>query len=104
MKIRNLNPATVIATIALLFALTGTAVAGGLVTGANILNGSIASIDVMNESLRTVDVKNKNFNTATSLNVNTLKTGDVINSNVNANSQTLNLGRPSPPVLEPLAR
>jgi hypothetical protein len=58
MKIRNLSPATVIATIALLFALTGTAVAGGLITGANILNGSIASVDVMNESLRTVDIKN----------------------------------------------
>ena len=42
MKIRNLNPATVIATIALLFALSGTAVAAGMVTGANILNGSIA--------------------------------------------------------------
>ena len=58
MKIRNLSPATVIASIALLFALTGTAVAGGLVTGANILNGSIASVDVMNETLRTVDIKN----------------------------------------------
>jgi hypothetical protein len=58
MKIRSLSPATVIATIALLFALSGTAVAAGVITGANILNGSIASIDVMNESLRTVDVKN----------------------------------------------
>lgn len=58
MKIRSLSPATVIASIALLFALTGTAVAGGLVTGANILNGSIASVDVMNETLRTVDIKN----------------------------------------------
>ncbi len=58
MKIRNLNPATIIATIALLFALSGTAVAAGMVTGANILNGSIGSIDVMNETLRTVDVKN----------------------------------------------
>ena len=58
MKIRSLSPATVIATIALLFALSGTAVAAGVVTGAQILNGSIGSIDVMNESLRTVDVKN----------------------------------------------
>lgn len=58
MKIRSLSPATVIATLALLFALSGTAVAAGVVTGAQILNGSIGSIDVMNESLRTVDVKN----------------------------------------------
>ena len=58
MKIRSLSPATVIATIALLFALTGTAVAGSVITGAQILNGSIASVDVMNESLRTVDIKN----------------------------------------------
>lgn len=58
MKIRTLSPATVIATIALLFSLTGTAVAGGLITGANILNGSVSSVDVMNESLRTVDIRN----------------------------------------------
>jgi hypothetical protein len=58
MKIRKLTPATVIATIALFVALTGTAVAGGVITGAQILNGSIGSIDVMNESLRTVDIKN----------------------------------------------
>ena len=50
MKIRSLSPATVIATIALFVALSGTAVAAGMVTGANILNGSIASIDVMNET------------------------------------------------------
>ena len=58
MKIRSLSAATVIATIALFVALSGTAVAAGMVTGANILNGSIQSIDVMNETLRTVDIKN----------------------------------------------
>ena len=36
MKIRAFSPATVISVIALLFSLTGTAVAGALVTGANV--------------------------------------------------------------------
>ncbi len=58
MKIRNLSPATVIASLVLLFSLSGTAVAGALITGANVKNSSLTGIDVKNESLGTADVKN----------------------------------------------
>jgi hypothetical protein len=58
MKIRAFNPTTVIAVIALLFSLTGTAVAGALVTGANVKNGSLTGVDVKNGSLGSVDIKN----------------------------------------------
>jgi hypothetical protein len=58
MKIRAFNPTTVIAVIALLFSLTGTAVAGALVTGANVKNGSLTGLDVKNESLGSVDIRN----------------------------------------------
>jgi hypothetical protein len=58
MKIRAITPATVIASLALLFALSGTAVAGALITGANVKNNSLTGIDVRNESLGTADVKN----------------------------------------------
>ena len=58
MKIRAITPATVIASLALLFALSGTAVAGALITGANVKNNSIAGIDILNESLGSKDVKN----------------------------------------------
>jgi hypothetical protein len=58
MKIRTFNPTTVIAVIALLFSLTGTAVAGALVTGANVKNGSLTGLDVKNESLGSVDIRN----------------------------------------------
>jgi hypothetical protein len=58
MKIRAFNPTTVIAVIALLFSLTGTAVAGALVTGANVKNGSLSGLDVKNESLGSADIKN----------------------------------------------
>lgn len=58
MKIRAITLATVIASLALLFALSGTAVAGALITGANVKNNSIAGIDILNESLGSKDVKN----------------------------------------------
>jgi hypothetical protein len=58
MKIRAITPATVIASLALLFALSGTAVAGALITGKNVKNNSIAGIDILNESLGSKDVKN----------------------------------------------
>ena len=58
MKIRNLTPATVIASLALLFSLSGTAVAGALITGAQVKNSSLTGLDVLNESLGTNDVKN----------------------------------------------
>jgi hypothetical protein len=58
MKIRSLNPATVIASLALLLSLSGTAVAGALITGAQVKDSSLTGIDVLNESLGTNDVKN----------------------------------------------
>jgi hypothetical protein len=57
-RIRTLNPATIIALVALFFSLTGTAVAGALITGAQVKNGTISGLDVMNESLGTKDVRN----------------------------------------------
>lgn len=58
MKIRAITPATVIASLALLFALSGTAVAGALITGANVKNNSLSGLDILNESLGTKDVRN----------------------------------------------
>ena len=58
MKIRAITPATVIASLALLFALSGTAVAGALITGANVKNNSLTGVDIKNESLGTADIKN----------------------------------------------
>ncbi len=58
MKIRALSPATVIATLALLFSLTGTAVAGALITGANVKNGSLTGIDIKDNTLTSADIKN----------------------------------------------
>lgn len=58
MKIRTLKPATILASLALLFSLSGTAVAGALITSANVKNNSLTGIDIRNESLGTADVKN----------------------------------------------
>jgi hypothetical protein len=58
MKIRAITPATVIASLALLFALSGTAVAGALITGANVKNNSLSGLDVLNESLGSKDIRN----------------------------------------------
>jgi hypothetical protein len=58
MKIRSLNPATIIASLALLFSLTGTAVAGALVTGATVKNGSLTGVDLKDNSVGTKDIKN----------------------------------------------
>ena len=58
MKIRAITPATVIASLALLFALSGTAVAGALITGANVKNNSLSGLDILNESLGSKDVRN----------------------------------------------
>lgn len=60
MKIRTLNPATVIASLALLFSLSGTAVATSiepLITGADVKNSSLTGIDVKKNSIGSVDVK-----------------------------------------------
>jgi hypothetical protein len=58
MKIRTIKPATVIASFALLFSLSGTAVAGALITGAQVKNNSLAGVDIKNESLGSADVRN----------------------------------------------
>jgi hypothetical protein len=56
--IRTVKPATIIASLALLFSLSGTAVAGALITGANVKNNSLSGLDVLNESLGTKDIRN----------------------------------------------
>jgi hypothetical protein len=61
MKIRSLSPATVIATIALLFALSGTAVAGALITGKSVMNESLTGLDILNNSLGTAEIKNRSL-------------------------------------------
>lgn len=66
MKVRIPSPATMIAAIALLFALSGTAVAGVLVTSAQIQNNTVSSLDVRNNNLKSIDVRN---NTLTTLDV-----------------------------------
>ena len=67
MKIRIPAPATIIASIALLIALGGTAAAGrGLITGAQIRNGSITSLDLRNGTVKSIDVKD---NSLTSLDI-----------------------------------
>jgi hypothetical protein len=58
MKIRAIHPATVIAVAALLFSLTGTAVAGALITGAQVKNGSLTTKDVKDNTLTSGDIKN----------------------------------------------
>jgi len=58
MKIRAITPATVIASLALLVSLSGTAVAGALITGANVKNNSLSGLDILNESLGSKDVRN----------------------------------------------
>jgi hypothetical protein len=58
MKIRIPSPALIVATLALVIALSGTAVASGLITGAQIKNNSVSSIDLKNNSIQSLDVKN----------------------------------------------
>ncbi len=69
------SPATCISTVALLFAVTGTAAASGLITGAQIKDNTVGSPDIRNNSIATQDVKN---NSLTSLDVRdgSLKTSD----------------------------
>lgn len=58
MKIRIPSPSLIVAAVALLFALSGTAVAGALITGAQIQNNTVSSLDPANETVKSVDVKN----------------------------------------------
>lgn len=60
-RIRTISPATVIATLALLFALSGTAVAGALITGASVKNESLTGLDILNNSLGSAEIKNNSL-------------------------------------------
>lgn len=73
--IRIPNKATCISIVALVFAVTGTATAAGLITGAQIKNNTVDSIDLRNNTVASQDVKNGSL---TSLDVKdgTLKTAD----------------------------
>ncbi len=66
MKIRVFNPAMIVAAIALLFALGGSAVAGAYITGAQIKNNTVTGLDLKNRTVKNVDVAK---NTINSLNV-----------------------------------
>lgn len=63
MKIRFPAPATIIACVALLAALAGTATAAGLITGAQVQNGSLSGLDLRNGSVGGVDVANGSLTT-----------------------------------------
>ena len=54
---RRPAPSTVLAALALVVAMSGSAVAGGMVTGHQIKNGTVTGSDVKNKSLKGVDVK-----------------------------------------------
>jgi hypothetical protein len=75
MRIRLLSPATIIACIALLVALGGTAMAGVLITGSQIKDNTVSTLDITNGTVRSIDVKN---NAITSLDIlnGTLKAVD----------------------------
>lgn len=61
--IRIPSPATCISTVALLFAVTGTATAAGLITGAQIKDNTVGSPDLRNNSVATQDVRNNSLTT-----------------------------------------
>ena len=73
MRIRIPRPATVIASIALLLSLTGTAVAGALITGAQIQNNTVGSLDLTNNGVKSVDLRD-----------NGIKSIDVMNGQLRA--------------------
>ena len=68
MRIRFPSPAVVLASLALLLSLTGTAVAGALITGAQIADNTVGNRDLRNNDVRSIDVRN-----------NGLKSIDVMN-------------------------
>jgi hypothetical protein len=63
MKIRFPAPATIIACVALVAALAGTATAAGLITGAQVQNGSLSGLDLRTGSVGGVDVTNGSLTT-----------------------------------------
>jgi hypothetical protein len=58
MKIRIPSPSMIVAVIALLCALSGTATAAALITGAQIKNNTVSSLDLTNNGVKSVDVLN----------------------------------------------
>ena len=73
MRLRIPSPATIIASLALLLSLTGTAVAGALITGAQIQNNTVASLDLKNNGVKSVDLTD-----------NGIKSIDVMNGQLRA--------------------
>ena len=73
MKVRFPSPTAVIASLALLLSLTGTAVAAGLITGAQIQNNTVSSLDLTNNGVKSVDLTN-----------NGIKSIDVMNGQLRA--------------------
>jgi hypothetical protein len=73
MRTRLPSPALIVAALALLMSLTGTAVAAGLITGSQIQNNTVSHLDVKNNDLRSGDVRD-----------NTLKSIDVLNGTLKA--------------------
>ena len=52
---RRISPATIIATVALIFAVTGTATAAGLINGSALKGNSVTSAKIRNGSLQSKD-------------------------------------------------
>jgi hypothetical protein len=75
MRIRIPAPATIIACVALVAALSGTAAAAGLITGAQVANGTLSGLDLRNGTVSGLDVTNGSL---TSLDVrdHTLRAAD----------------------------
>ena len=73
MKVRFPSPTAVIASLALLLSLTGTAVAAGLITGAQIQNNTVSSLDLTNNGVKSVDLTD-----------NGIKSIDVMNGQLRA--------------------
>ena len=73
MRTRLPSPALIVAALALLLSLTGTAVAAGLITGGQIANNTVSHLDVKNNDLRSADVRD-----------NSLKSIDVLNGSLKA--------------------
>jgi hypothetical protein len=59
MKIRFPAPATILASVALIVALSGTAVAATFITGAQVKDGTLSGLDVRNGSLSTLDIRDR---------------------------------------------
>jgi hypothetical protein len=75
MKIRIPAPATIIACVALVAALSGTAAAAGLITGVQVQNGSLSGLDLRNGSVSGLDVTNSSL-TSLDIRDHTLRAAD----------------------------